>query len=169
MALTDEDMDAYKLHKSEDEAASSCAFVLTPPSSPKASGGDSGLGKKRRKPVHRVRSMKEVMLPRCPDCGCSIDLNDLFNLHTELKQPLPEKKSRPVTQKTKENFARWRECVLEVTGAKAPVKSGQPEYEKVKELYNARAPKDAQKGIDEIKLESDGEIPAVAQAASASS
>lgn len=144
--MADQDMDAYSLSKPTSSSDSSVpgVFLLTPPSSPKVSGvlAPSDLGKKRRKPNRKhPAAIRESVLPRCGACGAMIDLNELFNLHSDLKKPLPEKKSRPANQKTKENFALWRNCVFEVTGARAPVKSGQPEYAKVKALYESRAPK----------------------------
>lgn len=136
----------------------------TPPPSPKASGvlDPESTQRKRRKPVRKHPAAKASILPRCFKCGHPIDLNDMFRVHEEVKQPLPSKPSRPANPKTIKNFRLWRECVFEITGAKAPVNSSlkQEVYGKVKALYDSRKEKEDQEPTEQKPSE---DVPALDQ------
>lgn len=142
--------------QSEDESVipTTNVFVLTPPGSPKLSGvlDPESSSKKRRKPERKHPASKVVQLPRCHKCGVPIDLNELFRLHEELKQPVVPKVSRPANEKTRRNFQLWRDSVREITGAKAPVNSTlKPDvYAKVKELYESKAKKSEETKASEV-------------------
>lgn len=122
-------------------------YFGSPPPSPKISAvlDPEGAQRKRRKPSRKHPASKTPALPRCFKCGHPIDLNEMFRVHEEVKQAPAPKSSRPANPKTIKNFRLWRECVFEVTGAKAPVNSSlkQEIYGKVKSLYDARKEKES--------------------------